>query len=134
MITRSVIRHIACPVMVLALFLVTGGHLALLQGVAWTTMVHDYSRTASLTQAVEQTLDGRHPCPLCKKIAKARAAEEKSPTSLKVDKKAEVFVSQSGSEVPLPICRPLVYEPAPFVSMPERCDAPPVPVPRDLLS
>ena len=117
-----------------ALFLTAGGHYALLQTVAWTTMVHDFSRTGSLSTAVEKTFDGRHPCPLCKKIAKARSAEEKAPATVKMEKKAEVFVASGSAETPTPICRRFAYGPHPFVSFPERSDAPPVPVPRDSLS
>jgi hypothetical protein len=122
-------RHIMTMVMALSLFLVAGGHWAMLQGVAWTTMVHDFSKTGSLTEAVGKTFDGKHPCTMCKKITSARSGEEKAPMTLKVDKKAEVFVSSARSEVPLPIARPLVYGQTPFVVMPERVFAPPVPVP-----
>ena len=115
--------------MALALFLVAGGHWAMLQGVAWTSMVRDFSKTGSLTEAVGKTFDGKHPCPMCKKIASARTSEEKAPVTLKVDKKAEVFVASARSEVPMPLARPIVYGPAPFVVMPERFFAPPVPVP-----
>lgn len=116
-------------VMALALFLVTGGHWAMLQGVAWATMVRDFSKTGSLTEAVEKTFDGKHPCAMCKKLSSARASEEKSPVTLKVDKKAEAFVTSARSAVPLPAFRPYIYGPAPFVSMPELVFAPPVPVP-----
>jgi hypothetical protein len=119
-------------VMALALFLVAGGHWAMLQGVAWATMVHDFSRNGSLTQAVEKTFDGKHPCAMCKKIAKVKNSEasgEKAPVTLKIDKKAEVFVKAPGSELPTPVSRPFAYGPAPFVSITELCFAPPVPVP-----
>ena len=119
-------------VMALALFLVAGGHWAMLQGVAWTSMVRDFSKSGSLTQAVEKTFDGKHPCAICKKIAKAKSSEsseEQAPASVKAEKKAEVFVASALSDVPIPIARPIVYGPAPFVSMPELCFAPPVPVP-----
>lgn len=119
-------------VMALALFLVAGGHWAMLQGVAWATMVHDFSRNGSLTQAVEKTFDGKHPCAMCKKIAKAKnsdASGENAPVTVKIDKKAEVFVKAPGSELPTPVSRPFAYGPAPFVSIPELCFAPPVPVP-----
>jgi hypothetical protein len=118
--------------MALALFLVAGGHWAMLQGVAWATMVHDFSRNGSLTQAVEKTFDGKHPCAMCKKIAKAKNSEasgEKAPVTVKMDKKAEVFVKAPGSELPTPVSRPYAYGPVPFVSIPELCFAPPVPVP-----
>ena len=124
------IRHrIMTIVMSLALFVAIGGPLALLQGVAWVNMVHDFAKTGSLAQAVEKTFDGQHPCPLCKKIATQRAHEEKAPLAMKIDKKAEIFVATIESEVPLPVARPFTYGPAPFVSIPERFFAPPVPVP-----
>jgi hypothetical protein len=116
-------------VMALALFLVAGGHWAMLQGVAWTSMLRDFSKSGSLTQAVEKTFDGKHLCAMCKKIEKAKYSEEKAPVTVKVDKKAEAFVALALSDVPMPIARPIVYAPAPFVVMPERFFAPPVPVP-----
>ena len=116
-------------VMALALFLVAGGHWAMLQGVAWATMVKDFSKTGSLTEAVGKTFDGKHPCAMCKKIASARTSEEKAPVSVKIDKKAEVFIATSGSDLPLPVVNPMIYGPVPFVLMPERFIAPPVPVP-----
>ena len=122
-------RLLGCVVMMAALFLSAGGHLALLQGVAWTTMVRDFSRTGSVTSAVEKTFDGKHPCPLCKKIASARAHEEKAPVTVKAEKKAELFVSTSSEIVPIPIVRCFSYPPHPFVNVPERFFAPPVPVP-----
>jgi len=92
-------------------------------------MVKDFSRTGTLTEAVGKTFDGKHPCAMCKKIAAARTHEEKAPMTVKVDKKAEVFVKSPGSELPLPASRPYVHGPAPFVPMPELVFAPPVPVP-----
>ena len=94
------IRHrIMTMVMTLSLFMALGGPLALLQGVAWVTMVHDFSKSGSLSQAVEKTFDGQHPCPLCQKLSKARAAEEKAPVTVKIDKKAEVFIATSGFDL-----------------------------------
>ena len=122
-------HRIMTLMMALALFTAIGGPLALLQGVAWVNMIRDYSRSGSLTQAVEKTFDGQHPCPLCKRIATQRASEEKVPVTLKVDKKADVFLSATESTAPLPNVRPMIYGPAPFVSIPERFFAPPVPVP-----
>jgi len=36
------------------------------------------SSQESLTEAVSQTFDGEHPCPLCKAIAAAKKSEKKS--------------------------------------------------------
>lgn len=126
---ERLVRRLGCVMMAMALFLVAGGHWAMLQGVAWATMMKDFSRAGSLTQAVGKTFDGKHPCAMCKRIAAARTSEEKAPVSVKIDRKAEVFVKSPGSELPLPSSRPFVHGPAPFVLMPELCFAPPVPVP-----
>jgi len=126
---KRLARHGGCVMMALALFLVAGGHWATLQGMAWATMVKEFSKNGSLTEAVGKTFDGKHPCPMCKKIASARTSEEKLPATVKVDKKAEVFLKAPCSELPLPVSRPFVYGTAPFVLMPELCFAPPVPVP-----
>ena len=122
-------RLLGCIVMTAALFLSTGGHLALLQGVAWATMIRDYSRAGSVTAAVEKTFDGKHPCPLCKKIAAQRSHEENAPVTVKVDKKAEVFIASDVAIIPLPVISTFTYPPHPFVNVPEHLSAPPVPVP-----
>jgi len=51
-----------------ALFIGAGAHLAVLQSVAWTKMLVDYSRTEGIAAAVEKTFDGQHPCTLCMKV------------------------------------------------------------------
>jgi ssDNA-binding Zn-finger/Zn-ribbon topoisomerase 1 len=122
-------HRIMSLVMTAALFLSAGGHLALLQGVAWATMIRDYSRTGTMTAAVEKTFDGKHPCPLCKKITAQRAAEQKAPATVKAEKKAEVFLASSATLIPPPVVRSFAYPPHPFVNFPEHLSAPPVPVP-----
>ena len=62
---------------VVALVTTTGLHWAALQSVAWTTMLVDNLRTQSLTEAVQHTFDGKHPCCLCKAIAAGRKSEQK---------------------------------------------------------
>ena len=62
---------------VVALVTTTGLHWAVLQSVAWTTMLADNLRTQSLTEAVTHTFDGNHPCSLCKAIAAGRKSEQK---------------------------------------------------------
>lgn len=122
-------RLLGCILMAAALFLSVGGHLALLQGVAWSTMIRDYSRTGSVTAAVEKTFDGKHPCAMCKKIAAQRTSDEKAPATVKMDKKAEVFIASGAAIAPLPAVRAFVYPPHPFLNVPEHPSAPPVPVP-----
>jgi len=115
--------------MALALFTAIGGPLALLQGVAWATMIRYYSRTGSVTAAVEKTFDGKHLCPLCKKIAAQRSHDEKAPVTVKAEKKAVVFFASASTLIPLPVVGSFAYPPHPFLNAPEQLSAPPVPVP-----
>ena len=57
---------------------VTGGHWAVLQTVAWTTMLAGSVGTDSFATAVRNTFDGKHPCCLCKQIAASKQSEKKS--------------------------------------------------------
>ena len=54
-----------------------GLHWGLLQSVAWVGMVVHYSQDGGIGQALVKTFDGRHPCALCKAIAKGRQTEKK---------------------------------------------------------
>jgi len=71
-----VIRRIAHLLVVTALLAGIGGHWAILQSVAWVTMLADNLQTASVTEAVSNTFDGEHPCPMCKAIKQGRADEK----------------------------------------------------------
>ncbi|GAA5120847.1 hypothetical protein GCM10023212_15100 [Luteolibacter yonseiensis] len=66
-----------------------GGHLALLQTIAWGNMLVEFSNTSSLTEAVGKTFDGEHPCELCKVVKKSKTEEERKPL-LKSEMKLEV--------------------------------------------
>ena len=68
--------------LILSLLLATGGHWAVLQSVAWSSMLIQYSRTASLGVALEQTFDSKHPCPLCKKIQQGKHDEKKQESQI----------------------------------------------------
>jgi hypothetical protein len=76
--------------LIAALFLAIGGHWAVLQTVAWATMIVDYSRDGALTEAVQKTFDGRHPCQICTEIQKSRQSEKKHE-ALQLLKKIELF-------------------------------------------
>jgi hypothetical protein len=74
--------------LVLALMATLGAHWALLQSVAWTTMLADNLESSSFHDAVTMTFDGQHPCPICKAIAEAKKSEKKSEavtTTLKLE-------------------------------------------------
>lgn len=72
--------------MVLALASSIGLHWAFFQSVAWMGMVITYSQETTVKEALAKTFDGRHPCPLCKEIAKSKKSEKKSEFSCQVKK------------------------------------------------
>jgi len=72
--------------MVFALLGAIGAHWLLLQSVAWTSMLADNLRTSSLTEAVQRTFDGRHPCALCQQIAAGKKSEKRTEFPLTLQK------------------------------------------------
>jgi len=117
--------------LILAMFSLLGGHWAILQTVAWTQMLRDYSQNATVVEAVEKTFSGDAPCTMCKQITKGRQQQEKDPATLKVDKKAEVFVCASRDILQKRFGRNFSYPSPVDAVFAARSDVPPVPVPRD---
>ena len=77
MFVRIAQCFIAC-----ALCLSMGGQWLGAQSLAWARMVVSYSQHCSFHQALVQTLDGSHPCRLCKYVSKGRDTEKKQETRL----------------------------------------------------
>jgi len=69
------VRNAALVCLLLA---TTGAHWAVLQSVAWTTMLAQNLRADCFTQAVTRTFDGQHPCNLCRAIAASKQSEKKA--------------------------------------------------------
>ncbi len=67
--------------LVAALCLSLGIQWALLQSVAWTGMLISWSQEVSLVEAVKNTFDGEHPCPLCKAVESGRKETPKSAST-----------------------------------------------------
>src|SRR5271170_4219100 len=63
-----------------------GAHWAVLQTVAWTTMLADNLCTHSLSESVTRTFDGNYPCPICKAIAAGKKSEKKNEFTLQAQK------------------------------------------------
>jgi len=112
---------------VAALFLAIGGHWALLQTVAWASMIVDYSRNGALTEAVEKTFDGQHPCVICQQIQKGRQSEKKHE-AVQLIKKIELF-NQRTAELVYPSTSSSSVTTRAFL-VEARWDAPLVPPPR----
>ena len=80
---------------VAALAFSMGIHWGFLQSAAWVGMVVNYSQDAPLAEALVKTFDGKHPCSLCKQIARGKQTEKKSE-SLRVGKAFEFVYSGEG--------------------------------------
>jgi hypothetical protein len=74
----TVFRKLGQVLMIVAVLTAAGTHWFAFQSVAWTTMLAENLQTSSLSQAIQRTFDGRHPCCLCKEIAKDKQSEKKS--------------------------------------------------------
>jgi hypothetical protein len=72
--------------LVFALVAMLGAHWALLQTVAWTTMLADNLCNQNVKEAVTETFDGNHPCDLCKAIAAGKQSEKKTEFNLQSQK------------------------------------------------
>ena len=112
----------------LALFLTTGGHLAILQGVAWTNMVRDFAKTESIGTALEKTFDGQHPCTLCKKITESGSGKKDDALASAKSKLGE-YLPQSQRLLTPPCPKPFHFPTALQNKPAELFFAPPVPIP-----
>jgi hypothetical protein len=122
-----ILRKASRLIVVLALLASVGGHWVLLQSVAWTRMIIERTHTDSFATAVQTTLDGEHPCDLCKRISEGKQNEkqpDKSPLNVKVDLLCErrVIAIEPPSE-------PVIFPPGRTEGTP-RAERPPVPPPR----
>lgn len=70
--------------MIVAALSATGTHWLALQSVAWTAMLAENLHTTSFEHAVRCTFDGKHPCCLCREIAKAKQSEKKSDVQVEL--------------------------------------------------
>jgi hypothetical protein len=103
------IARFARLVVIVMLVVTTGMHWALLQSVAWTTMLMDNLNRGSVVEAVAHTFDGKHPCRLCKAIDTGKKTEKNSQCVIEL-KKFEMlnpattlaFVASSGPFILLP--------------------------------
>ena len=112
-----------------ALALSIGLHWGVLQSAAWLGMVVSYSQDAPLKEALAKTFDGKHPCPLCKAIAKGRRSEKESESAPAAKKLQFAY-----SLVPFAFVPPSDYRETcwPEVSAGGLSRTPPVPPPRGL--
>jgi hypothetical protein len=126
----NVFRCIGRIVTIFALCCAIGLHWLTLQSIAWTSMIIDYSKRGTLCQAIAQTLDGAHPCSLCRVVNKANSTEKKSDLQL-LTPKLDLICTKHAITLALPFIS-FDYANNNF-RISEVGQSPPVPPPRFLL-
>lgn len=63
--------------LILTLLVSVGGHWALLQTAAWAGMFVSHAQQGSLVEALSKTLDGEHPCALCKAVKRGQDEQKR---------------------------------------------------------
>jgi hypothetical protein len=123
------LRRLGTLLVCLAMFIIAGGHWAVLQSVAWAGMVRDYSQRDGIATAVQKTFSGQYPCGMCKRIAEEKSKEQQAPLA-KSDTKFDKLVAQDrGPALFPPACHWLLPVPRPPSLQALACE-PPQPVPR----
>ena len=84
--------RLAIAVAFLALFLLAGGHWAILQTGAWTGMIVAYTKDGNVSTAISRTFDGKHPCALCCAVREGRKQEEKKVPGLQLELKKDFII------------------------------------------
>lgn len=74
-------KKVGSVLALMAVLTLSGAHWAVLQSVAWSRMLIDYSEEFGIQEGVSRTFDGEHPCPMCCSIQKSVAKETAPPSS-----------------------------------------------------
>lgn len=128
------LRRLGQILSLVALFAICGGHWAILQTVAWTQMLRDYSKESGLVIGIQQTFSGERPCTMCKTITNERQKESQLPASVNLAKKFEILMAVGLVFLTKPVGRKFAY-PAPQSSIFSLLTfAPPSPVPRSAIA
>jgi hypothetical protein len=67
------VRHLLLALLAIT---ITAGPWGAMQSFAWATMLLNNLRTHSMSEAMLQTFDGNHPCPICKAIAASKKSNK----------------------------------------------------------
>ncbi len=73
---RALLR-LAQIVLVFAVFCMANGSDFVAQGLAWGTMIIDYSSHETVVEAVIDTFDGSHSCTICKRVDEQQGSQTK---------------------------------------------------------
>lgn len=125
---RKTFRGLAAAVCVLAIFLSSGGHWAVLQSVAYTRMLVEFAQKDPLGAAIRKAFDGQHSCSLCPTIRDG-FNKQRNTVRMATGERLPEFIPQSSGVLLFTLTRELDI---PFVrsSYTDFSTAPPKPPPR----
>ncbi|HUR46832.1 MAG TPA: hypothetical protein VMZ27_13220 [Candidatus Saccharimonadales bacterium] len=121
------LRSVSKCLLVCLLVCGLSGHWAVLQSVAWTTMLLQNMNSAPLVVALSKTFDGKHPCKICKVVAEGKKAERRQDAQapqLKIELFCEVLT------VRMPVPPQFLLAATSARSTRDRREPPPLPPPR----
>lgn len=100
--------------MVLGLMVSIGMHTVVIQSAAWAGMLVSYSlQNGSVTQAVADTFDGAHPCPLCHLAKKTENTSSDDKQAPKAEGKVKLhLIAEATPPFVIDVLPPPVYFPA----------------------
>ncbi len=110
------LRLSGCCLLLLALLSALNVHWAVLQGVAWASMLSkEQQRAATYREAIERTFGGEYPCEICGLIDQNLLKE---PAPLKAARQAEylsvkLILPRAEKIVPVPASQRMALIPAP---------------------
>ena len=70
------IKQLISALVVMAVLCSSGIHLAVMQGVAYSGMLLEFSKESSFTESVKRTVSGQEPCKLCCAIQKMSTEDQ----------------------------------------------------------
>ena len=103
------------------------GHWAVLQSVAWTTMLLENLHDSPMFVALQKTFDGKHPCRICKVVAEGKKSEQRQEAQTQGLKIELICELQS---VPTPTAPILDHARESTHFFNSRTESPPLPPPR----
>jgi hypothetical protein len=131
LIALRVVKSLVAQILFFAaVFQLLGGHWAILQTAAWVGMAIEYSSHDGLQAGLAKTFDGRHPCEICKSIAKHKGTEKKHLAQLEFGKVNFVSGTQASVLYPPEQCW---HQRLSTMSLSSVSRTPPVPPPRGLI-
>ncbi len=119
--------------LVLLACLLSGGHWAVLQSVAWTGMLVRYTAEGDLESGIRRTFDGQNPCDMCRAIKEARSAESdpsEAPATLSRDEFRLAGLAPEADRARLRAPTRFAFPARELSAARHLRDAPPVPPPR----